>query len=208
MTQQAKKPSSQPAQPAVKLASTVANKATKNTISAVESTRNSAESVVKISSSAVKDLLANGASEAQKVQEKAFEMGREGAEQISKSADAVTKSLYEAISISRDNVEAMLECGNLTASLAKDVGNEIIGYANRAFSDNMEISKDVFACRTINDMVDLQSRIVKNSLDSFFNQSSKLTNMLFEYSVEAIEPINERVAQTTEQMSKALSDAA
>ena len=205
MTQQAKKASSQPA---VKLASSVANKAAKNTISAVESTRSSAESVVKISSSAVKDLLANGASEAQKVQEKAFEMGREGAQQISKSADAMTKSLYEAISISRDNVEALVECGNLTASLAKDVSSEMIEYANKAFSDNVEISKNIFACRTINDMVDLQNKIVRSSLDSFFNQSSKLSGMIFEYSSEALEPINERVSQATEQFSKTLSSVA
>ncbi len=204
MTQQAKKPS---VQPAVKLASTVANKATKNTISAVESTRNSAESVIKISSSAVKDLLANGASEAQKVQEKAFEMGRESAEHITKSADAITKSLYDVIAMSRDNVEALVECGNLTASLAKDVSGELVEYANKAFSDNVEISKDIFACRTINDMVELQSKIIKSSIDSFFSQSSKLSNMLFEYSAEALEPINERVAEATEQMSKALSHA-
>ena len=205
MTQQAKKASSQPA---VKLASSVANKAAKNTISAVESTRSSAESVVKISSSAVKDLLANGASEAQKVQEKAFAMGREGAQQISKSADVMTKSLYEAISISRDNVEALVECGNLTASLAKDVSSEMIEYANKAFSDNVEISKNIFACRTINDMVDLQNKIVRSSLDSFFNQSTKLTGMVFEYSSEAFEPINERVSQATEQFSKTLSSVA
>jgi phasin family protein len=204
MTQQAKKVSGQPA---VKLASNVANKAAKSTMSAMESTRNSAESVVNISSSAVRDLLANGASEAQKAQEKAFEIGRESAEHLSKSADALTKSLYEAISMSRDNIETLVECGNLTASLAKDMGSEMIEYANKAFSDNVELSKSIFACRTINDMVDLQSRIVKSSLDSFFNQSSKLSGMIFEYSSEAIEPINDRFAQASEQMSKAMADA-
>lgn len=205
MTQQAKKSHSQPA---VKLASSVANKAAKSTISAVESTRNSAENVARISSAAVKDLIANGASEAQKAQEKAFEMGREGAKHIAKSADAVTKSLYEAISISRDNVEAMVECGNLTASLAQDISNEIMEYANKNFSDGMELSKDIFACRTINDMVDLQSRIIKTSLDGWFNQSSKLTNMIFEYSAEALEPINERVSDASEKISKVISEAA
>lgn len=205
MTQQAKKSS---AQPAAKLASNVANKAAKNTFAAVESGRESVESVVKISGNAVKDLLSNSASEAQKAQEKVFEMGRESAEQISKSADAMTKSLYEAISMSRDNVEAIVECGNLTASLAKDISSELVEYANKAFSDNVEISKNIFACRTINDMVDLQTKIMKSSFDSLFNQSSKLTGMLFEYSTEALEPINERVSQATEQFSKTLSNAA
>lgn len=205
MTQQAKKATSQPA---VKLASTVANKAAKNTMSAVESTRNSAESVVRIGSSAVKDLLANSASEAQKAQEKAFEMGRENAQHITKTADAVTKSLHEAIGMSRDNVEAIVECGNLTASLAQDMSNEIMEYTNKSFSDYVELSKNVFACRTINDIVDLQNRIVKSSLDSFFNQSTKLSGMMFEYSAEALEPINERVAQTTEHLSRTLSEVA
>ncbi len=205
MTQQAKKA---PAQPAAKLASNVANKAAKNTFAAVESTRESAENVVKISSNAVKDLLANSASEAQKAQEKAFEMGRESAEQLSKSADAITKSLYEAISMSRDSVDAAIECGNLTASLAKDLSSELVECANKAFSDNIELSKNIFACRTINDMVDLQTKVVKNSLDNFFNQSGKITSMLFEYSSEAIEPINERIAQATEQFSKSISQSA
>ncbi|MEQ1790224.1 MAG: phasin family protein [Rickettsiales bacterium] len=205
MTQQAKKQSSQPA---VKLASTVVNKTAKSSIDVMESTRASAESAVEIGSAAAKDLLANSSSEAKKAQEKVFEMGREGAEKISKSADVVTKSLYEAISASRDNVETAIECGNLTASFAKDISSELVEYANKAFSDNVELSKSMFACRTINDMIDLQNKIVKNSCDSFFGQSSKLTNMLFEYSTEALEPINERVAQTTEQLSKKLSGAA
>lgn len=205
MSQQAKK---QSGQPSVKLASAVASKAAKSTIDVVESTRNSAESVVKIGSAAVKDLLANSTSEAQKAQEKAFEMGRESVQQISKSADAVTKSLYEAIAASRDNVEAVVECSNLTASLAKDISSEMVEYANKAFSDNVEISKNAFACRTINDVVELQGKIVKSSIDRFFNQSSKITNMLFEYGAEAFEPINERVAQTTEQISKVMADAA
>lgn len=205
MTQQSKKST---AQPAAKIASAVANKAAKNTFAAVESTRESAENVVKISSSAVKDILANGASEAQKAQEKAFEMGRESAEQISKSADAIAKSLYEAVSMSRDNVDTMIECGNLTASLAKDISSEMAEFANKAFSDNVELSKSMIACRTINDMMDLQTKLVKSTMDNFFNQSSKLSNMIFEYSTEAFEPINERVAQATEQFSKSISNAA
>ncbi len=205
MPQPVKKSSNQPA---AKLASSIANKATKEAFSAVESTRNSAESVVKIGSAAVKEFIATGATEAQKAQEKAFAIGREGAEKLSKSADVISKSLYEAVGVSRDNVEALVECGNLTAALAKDISSEIFEYANKSFSDNIEISKDVFACRTINDMVELQSKIVKSAFDSFFSESSKITGMLFEYSSEALEPINERFAEATDKLSKTISSVA
>lgn len=190
-----------------KLASVVANKAAKNTYAAVESTRSSAENVVKIGSRAAKDFLANSAGEAQKAQDKLLAMTREGAEQFAKSADAVTKALYETISASRENVEAAVEYGNVTAALAKDISSEMFEYANKSFSETVEVSKELFACRTINDMMELQNRILKNTMDSAFAQSTRLSNLLFEYSSEALEPINERVAQATEQFSKTLSAA-
>jgi phasin family protein len=203
MTQPNKKPTL--AQPTAKLASAVANKTAKSAFAAVESTRNSAENVVKIGTNAVKEFFSTSAEEAQKAHEKAFAMSRENAEHLTKSADTITKALYEAIAVSRDNIEACIECGNVTASLAKDISAEAIETANKAFSDNVELSKEVFACRTINDMMELQSKIVKGAIDQFFNQSVKLSGKIFEYSSEAMEPINERVAQASEQLSKVLA---
>jgi phasin family protein len=192
-------------QPSAKLASNVANKAAKNTFAAVETTRHSAENVVKIGGKAVQEFIASSAGEAQKAQEKAFAMGREGAEQLAKSADVVTKAMYEAVSISRDNLETCLECGNTTAALAKDLSSEMFEFANKAMTEQMEMSKEFFACRTINDMFELQNRLFKSAVDNFFNESVKLSGMVFEATTEAMEPLNERVAQATEQFSKALA---
>ncbi|MDX1974876.1 MAG: phasin family protein [Rickettsiales bacterium] len=194
-------------QAAAKLATNIADKAAKNSFAAVESTRNSAENVIKIGSTAMKDFIASSAGEAQKAQEKAFAIGRENAAQVAKSADAVTKALYEAVSVSRDNIEAAIEYSNVAAALAKDISAEAFEAANKAFADNVELSKDVFACRTINDMLELQNKVAKQSIDNFFNQSLKLSGMIFEYTNEALEPINERIAQTSEQISKAFNNA-
>jgi phasin family protein len=192
-------------QPSAKLATNVANKAAKNTFAAVETTRHSAENVVKIGGKAVQEFIASSAGEAQKAQEKAFAMGREGAEQIAKSADVVTKAMYEAVAISRDNLETCLECGNTTAALAKDLSSEMFEFANKAMTEQMEMSKEFFACRTINDMFELQNRLFKHAVDNYFNESVKLSGMVFEATSEALEPLNERVAQATEQFSKALA---
>ena len=202
MTQSSKKVSTHPS---AKLASEATQKAARTTFAAVESSRNSAETVVKIGGKALKDFMATSAEEAQKAQEKVFALGREGAENIAKSADAVTKALSETVELSREGVEACIECANLSASLVKDVSSELFESTNKAFSDNVELSKDLFACRTLSDMFDLQNRIVKNSIDQFFNQSLKLSSMVFEYSNEALEPINEHFAQTAEQLTKTLS---
>lgn len=201
MTQPTKKTSN----PSAKLASDMAGKATKNAFAAVENSRNSAETVVKIGGKAVKDFMSTTASDAQRAQEKVFAMSREGSQQLAKGADAVTRMLYETIAMSRDNVETAIECGNLTASLARDVSTGLLEAGNRMFSDHLELSKDFFSCRTFNDMFELHNRALKTSLDTFFNESVKLSGMVFEYTTEALEPINDRISQASEQISKALS---
>jgi hypothetical protein len=113
--------------------------------------------------------------------------------------------MYEAVSMSRENVETCIECGNTTAALAKDLSTEAFEFANRTFSEQLEISKEFFACRTINDMFELQNRLFKTAMDNFFNESAKMSSMVFEYTTEALEPINERVARATEQLNKALA---
>lgn len=205
MSPQAKKaPASQAS---AKLASTTANKAAKTTLSAVESSRSSAENVVKIGTNAVKELFANSTGEAQKAQEKVFALSRESAANIAKSADAMTKAMYEGIAISRDNMEAAMACGNITAAYAREISDQLTEYTNDAFATQMELSKNAFNCRTLNDMLELQNRFMRSTLDSFFNESLKLSEKMFEYTTEALEPVNERIAESTEQFQKVLSNA-
>ena len=162
MAQAKKSPSA-----SAKLASAAANKAAKNTYAAVASTRSSAENVVKIGGRAAKDFLNQSAGEAQKAQDKILAMSRDGAEQFAKSADAVTKALYETIATSRDNIEAAVECGNVAAALAKDVSSELFEYANKGFTDSVEVSKDTVAQETeMNNMIlrNLEQRDMRSAI--------------------------------------------
>lgn len=202
MTQQSKKPGQQ------SQAKTASGAAGKPTESVVETTRGAAENVLKIGSSAVKDMLANGASEAQKVQERAFEFGRESADKLAKSADAACQALYEMAGMSRSSAEAAVECSNLTSSFIKDLSAEIFEYTNKSFSDQIEISKEFFGCRTLNDMVELQQKLIKNSLDSWFSETGKISGMILEYSSEAAQPLNEKIAEAGDQFVKTFSQRA
>jgi hypothetical protein len=165
----------------------------------------SAEKVVHLSNNTMKEIWGNSAEEAQKAQEKIFSISREGAENLVKSADSATKAVYESVAASRDNIESCIECGNITAAMAKDFSSELFEAANKSFSDGVEMTKDFFACRTLNDMLELNNRIYSQMTDTFFSRSNKISNMVFEYTNQAIEPINERISQASEHMYKALS---
>jgi len=183
------------------------NKAAQATLSAVESSRNSAENVVKISTEAMKEFFANGAEETQKAHEKVFAMGRESAEQLAKGADASAKMINEVISIGRENIDACVECGNIAAGITKTISTELFNITNDLFTENLEVSKEIFSCRTFNDLFELQARISKDNIDSMFNATMKISELCFQFATETAEPINERVAEATERFSRTLAAA-
>ncbi len=207
MTTTTKKPSSgSPASAkTASNATAAASRAAKTAFNAVESTRSSAENVVKIGSNAVKDLIASGSSEVQRAHEKMYEMSRESANNVARSADMMTKAMYEVINIYRDNVEACLECSSTMTGLAKSLGQEASDYINKSFSDQVELSKEAFSCRTFNDMIELQNKVMKQSMDNYFGECMKMYNMMFECATEALEPINQRVSDATEQVSRLIA---
>ena len=166
--------------------------------------RESAEKVVRLGNDAVKDFFATSAEEAQKTQEKVCSISRDSAENMAKSADAMSKTMYETMSASRDNIETCIECGNISAAMVKDLSTEVFENANRMFSDNVEMAKDLFACRTINDMMEMGSRYLRQNYDNFFSQSASMSGMAFEYASDLLEPVNERVEEMTSQFSKAV----
>lgn len=128
--------------------------------------------------------------------------------ELAKSADAASRSMNELMSISKEGVDACVASGNVAVSASKHMGAELFNYANRSFSQNVELSKELLACRTLNDMFDLQSKMMKANLDGFFSESVKMSELMFECATRASEPLNKTVAKTTKQLSKVLTDAA
>lgn len=164
-----------------------------------------ADDVMSISTSAVKQLFAgNPVVDAAQF----MGLGQESAVQLSKQADAASRSLNEIIELSKDNVDACVEASGIAVNASKTVGAELFSYANKSFSQNVELSKELFGCRTLNDMFDLQSKLMKTNLDSFFSESVKISELLFKYASHVSEPLNERVNVTTQRLSKSLTEAA
>jgi hypothetical protein len=133
------------------------------------------------------------------------QFSQESVSQFTRSASTAAHALKEAQEVSRENAETAVECGNLVVAVSKEIGAEIISHANRTFAQNLELSKQVMTCRTLNDMFDLSGRFIKTNLDSFFSESVHLSELLFRSATEISEPLNERISDTTERLSKVMS---
>lgn len=186
----------------------IGNRANKAAFTAVESSRASAENMVKMGSDSAREWMSSGAEEFQKAHEKLFAIGRETAANISRSAENASETVNEVIEQCKENIEAALEVSNLAINMSKAMSSEAINFANELFAENVETSKDLFSCRTVNDLFEIQSRALKSNLDSIFSQSMKMSEMLFEFASETAEPINERVSEAAERITKTFGAAA
>lgn len=179
---------------------------------AAQSAASNPQSIARETKAKVNDLFANVPSfkgmpsfDASKAQEQLSGFARESAEQLSKSAGSCTKAMNEAMAISKESTETMVEVSNIAVALTKELGAEMISYCNKTFAQNVELSKQVLACRTLNDMFDLSSKFMKTNLDSFFSESVKLSELMFQASTDVSEPLNEHVSGASERLSKALA---
>ncbi len=178
---------------------TSANKATANAANVMEN-------AMSFGANSLRDMLSVNTDG--QLQDNILSAGQKGVEQMAKSADAATRSLNSMMEISKENMEACVECSNIAATASKHMGAEWVNYANKSFSQNIELSKEFLSCRTLNDMFDLQSKFMKANLDNFFSESVKMSEMAFEAATTASEPLNETLSQTTDKWTKTLSEAA
>jgi hypothetical protein len=167
--------------------------------------RAASENVVDFSSRGFRDAFDRTASEAQRMQEQATRFSRESAQQMSRGASVASRAMNEGVAIMQGNVETCMQCGNIAADMTRKLSEEVFTFANDMFSSNVEISKDLFACRTINDVFDLQNRLMRTNLDNFFSESARLSEMVFDYINQAAEPIGERINETTDRLSRSIA---
>jgi hypothetical protein len=159
------------------------------------------EAMLKMGADAVRNMMA-GAPDAS-----GFFAGAKGA-QLAQGADAANKSMNEVMSMGKDNIDAAVTCSSIAVNAGKNIGAELFNYANKSFSQNVEMSKEVFGCRTLNDMFDLQSKVMKTNMEHFINESVKMSEMMFRAASQVSEPINDRISDATKRISKTISDAA
>jgi hypothetical protein len=138
-------------------------------------------------------------------QEKISSFARESSEQFNKASAGANRAAEEMMALVRENGETLVEVSNMAVSVSKELMAEIISYMNRQFAQNVELNKQALACRTLNDMFDLATRITKSNLDAFFSESVKISEMLFQCATDVSEPLNERVSETNERLSRAFS---
>jgi hypothetical protein len=63
-----------------------------------------------------------------------------------------------------DNLKQYFNYSEILIDTSENIHNELIELGNKSCIENFKISKEVFDCTTINDVIDLQEKIFKSSI--------------------------------------------
>lgn len=129
-----------------------------------------------------------------KTEESIVELEREGVEKIIETAGDLHKVATECATICSDNLYACIESGNKATHALQNITGEAMESCNRTLSNIGQISKDALACRSLDDVVELQNSVMQQSSDYYFTMVKKFSGMLFDLFSQAMEPFRARMA--------------
>jgi phasin family protein len=189
------------AEVAEKSTATVREKTVK-AVKAVETTLKAAEKTVE---KAVKA--------GRKTADKAAKAGTEAITKTFEQAFATSKEKYETVmqsftdisAVGRENMDAVVSAGTVFAKGIEAVNAEIAAISKRNMEDSVAAIKALAAAKSAKEYFELQSDLMKTSWDHIVADTTKIGEMLGEYSKDAMAPIQSRLTAAMEKLSKPLT---
>lgn len=151
------------------------------------------------------DIMQNSASEAQNFQSQISGMFNDSFNKASKSSSNLSNSANEFAKLGKENIEAAAQCSSIVSDVFASANKEATKMANNLFSKNVELSKKLFTCRTLNDLLELQNDVFKTNFENVMADSAKLSENVFKSATKAAEPISEKMSEIPMKAFKAVS---
>jgi phasin family protein len=126
-------------------------------------------------------------------------------EQFEKASVTLFKSYEELSQLGKENIDAFVKSGTIVAKGFEDMGKIWMAFTQRSLESSVETAKAAIACKTIREVVDLQSDFARQSFDSMVAEGTKIGEISVKVANEAIQPLQGRVNVVVEKILKPLA---
>ena len=131
---------------------------------------------------------------------------KDGMEQSqSATRDGMRKAMTtaeEMAAFAHGNLQAIARSSQVMAAGAQDMGQSLAAAARTAMDDMMAAFKAMSSARSVKDALELQSSLLRTSLDKAVSQASQMTDTGMKLSEQALAPIAERLSLAAERFSR------
>ena len=117
--------------------------------------------------------------------------------------DGMEKSmtaLNELNAQSKRNLEAVVESVTAATKGAEQLSTEAMAYTKRAVEGQVEQAKALSGARSVQEVVELQTRYAKTAMEAYIAQMNKAAEIMSGVVKESFRPLNERATALVETM--------
>ncbi|HEX6957870.1 MAG TPA: phasin family protein [Ferrovibrio sp.] len=162
--------------------------------SAFDVTGNAYESVVSVSKEQMEKAMKAGT----EAVEKAIAMSKQRFDAVAKSVDDVAK-------LGKDQVDAIVSAGNVTAKGFEAINAELLAFSKSQFEDQISTAKAMMGVKTLQELIELQNDFAKNAFEAYTAHTTKISEVAAKTAQEAFAPINAQLQAAVERMVKPLA---
>jgi phasin family protein len=144
---------------------------------------------------------------------KAVKAGTEKITKTFEQAFSTSKEKYETAmqnlsdisAMGRENMDAVVSASTVFAKGVEAVNAELAAISKRNLEDSIAAVKALAAAKSAKEYFELQSDLMKTSWDHMVADTTKIGEMVGEYSKDAMAPIQSRITAAMEKFSKPLA---
>ncbi len=154
------------------------------------------------------EITRSNAETAQQIMQSGLNMASEAAErsmdQFARVFGFSDKQAEKAAQESSRNIEAMAECNTVLAHGFQDISREWASLAQKRFERNLDGFQALLRCRTPQDFIAVQSKLMRDNLELLVDNSRRLAEM----SVKVADAAAQKIMAPAEETAKRVRRAA
>jgi phasin family protein len=161
-----------------------------------------AEKAVKVGKETAEKAMRAGTEAVTKVYDQALSAAKET---VQKTFPQAAARFEELAGLQRANLEAVFAAGTLAMKNAETLSEEVLAFNKKAMEEGVANAKKLFECKTVQEMVELQTDLACAQLESMLSQGTKMTDLALKMAGEIAEPMQSRIGETVEKLGKPLA---
>lgn len=169
---------------------------------ALKANQAAAEKVVKAGKETAEKALKAGSEAVTEAYEQAFAAAKES---VQKTFPLAAARFDEIAGLQRANIEALFSAGTVAMKGVETISEEMLAFNKKALEDGMASAKKLLECKTVQELMEVQTDCACAQLEQFVAHGSKVTEIALKVAGEIAAPIQDRMGQTVEKLGKPLA---
>lgn len=122
---------------------------------------------------------------------------------IEQNKKAFENFSQEAARAQKDGLDALIQSSTIALKGSESLFKGWADLVREATERNAEGFKALLSAKTLNELAEVQTRLVQGQLDHMLQGTARLSELGVRVATEAFEPINDQVTRTTKKATKA-----